>query len=217
MALKRKHTCFWTLGLCLLFNNLSKADIPTLPSIDNPKFKQEFIDRHNEMRSQVKPPAANMNYLTWDKELAKLAKYWAKQCKFSHNPCTETRYRCIEKYETVGENIYLGGIKVTPSQVVSGWYNESAYYDFDLNKCSKTCGHFIQLVWAKTYKVGCAVVNCPHLLGRSAALYVCNYTPGGNIPGKMPYIKGEPCTQCDFNDCINNLCSKQKRKDSIRQ
>ncbi|XP_050995664.1 GLIPR1-like protein 1 [Acomys russatus] len=208
MALKKKLSCLWILTLCLAACRLSKAadEIPKVPSINNPKFIREFVDHHNELRGKVNPTAADMNSLSWDKALAEVARTWAKRCLFSHNPCTGKRYGCISGYDYLGENIYLGGINTVPRQVVYAWYNESKDYDFDNKTCSKTCGHYTQVVWAKSLKVGCAVANCPHLLGNSAGLFVCNYSPAGNYKDVNPYTKGKPCSMCGKDDCMDNLC-----------
>ncbi|KAK7811201.1 hypothetical protein U0070_019232 [Myodes glareolus] len=81
------------------------------------------------------------------------------------------------RYDFLGENMYLGERKSTPKQIISRWYNESEHYNFENRTCSKTCGHYTQVVWANSLKVGCAVADCPRILGRSAALFVCNYAP----------------------------------------
>ncbi|XP_040610820.1 GLIPR1-like protein 1 [Mesocricetus auratus] len=208
MALMKKLDCFWTLSLCLVASKLCKAllDVPKLPTIYDPKFIEECVDSHNEFRSKVKPSAADMNELIWDNELAKVAKSWSIQCKFFHNPCTKKRYACIEGHDFLGENVYVGEIQSTPKQIISSWYNESEHYNFENTTCSKICGHYTQMVWANTLTVGCAVSNCPNLLGHSAALFVCNYAPPGNEKNYSPYIKGEPCSLCKRDDCRNNLC-----------
>ncbi|XP_041910176.1 GLIPR1-like protein 1 [Arvicola amphibius] len=207
MALTKKLKCFWTLGLCLVVSKLSKLiKVPNLPTIYDPGFIQECVDCHNEMRGKVKPSAANMRYLHWDKDLARLAKSWTRKCKYSHNPCTAKRYSCTVDFDFIGENIYLGPINSTPKEVISLWYSERKYYNFEDMTCSKICGNYTQIVWANSFKVGCAVSSCPHLLGRSAALFVCNYAPAGNEKSTSPYIKGEFCSMCKAEDCISNLC-----------
>nr|XP_048274885.1 GLIPR1-like protein 1 [Myodes glareolus] len=179
MALTMKLKCFWTLGLCLVVSQLSKTlvKIPKLPTIHDPGFIRECVDSHNEMRGKVKPSAANMLYLNWDKELARLAKLWTRKCKYSHNPCIAKRYSCMVDYDFLGENLYLGPINSTPKEIISLWSSEQRYYNFENMTCSKSCDHYTQVVWANSVKVGCAVSSCPHLLGKSAALFVCNYTP----------------------------------------
>ncbi|XP_008841607.1 GLIPR1-like protein 1 [Nannospalax galili] len=209
MALKKKFSGLWALGLCLIASKPAKvaSELPKVPSIKDPRFIEECVSHHNEWRGKVNPPAANMKYMSWDKELARLARSWSTGCKFSHNPCITKRYACHDAFDFVGENIFLGGLKSSPKFVISSWYNESKYYNFDNLSCSKTCGHYTQVVWAKSHKVGCAVTNCPNLGGRATGLFICNYGPAGNYANTYPYIKGKPCSQCpDGSECLNNTC-----------
>ncbi|XP_028728902.1 GLIPR1-like protein 1 isoform X1 [Peromyscus leucopus] len=207
MVPMKKLNCFWTLCLWLLVSKLSKTLGKSLkvPSISDQKFIQEIVDSHNELRSKVNPPAANMNHLYWDKKLAKVAESWSKNCKFAHNPCINKRQGCIKDYDVLGENIFLGGVQTPPKRMISYWYNETQYYDFETMACSKVCGHYTQVVWANSLRIGCAISNCPNL-GSSTGLFVCNYSPPGNYRDTKPYIKGESCSKCPTSDCKDNLC-----------
>jgi len=49
----------------------------------------------------------------------------------------------------------------------------------------KVCGHYTQVVWSTTSRVGCARHECPALTYRLTI--VCDYGPGGNISGSRPY------------------------------
>ncbi len=58
------------------------------------------------------------------------------------------------------------------------------------NSCAagKQCGHYTQLVWRDTERVGCGVANCNNVDGFGAGnLWVCNYDPPGNYVGERPY------------------------------
>ena len=56
-------------------------------------------------------------------------------------------------------------------------------------------GHYTQLVWAETDKVGCGATS--YRDGKwFATLYTCNYGPGGNFIRGQMYADGEPCSQC---------------------
>ena len=44
------------------------------------------------------------------------------------------------------------------------------------------CGHYTQIVWETTQKVGCAKIQCDGF-----DLWVCNYDPPGNWVGEKPY------------------------------
>ncbi|MEQ2281632.1 hypothetical protein AMECASPLE_032434, partial [Ameca splendens] len=66
------------------------------------------------------------------------------------------------------------------------------------------------VVWASSYKVGCAVQLCPNgvknFTAREGAIFVCNYGPGGNVIGRRPYeTNGAPCSRCK-DSCVDRLC-----------
>lgn len=57
---------------------------------------------------------------------------------------------------------------------VDAWYNELSSYKFDNPGWSGATGHFTQLVWVSTTKVGCG------FNGRCGmATFVCQYSPAG--------------------------------------
>ncbi|KAM4883202.1 GLIPR1-like protein 1 [Thomomys bottae] len=203
MAL-RTFRCLWSFSFFLLVT--SKSDL--VPSITDSYFIDQYIKAHNDYRSKVKPPAADMQHMSWNADLARIAKEWSIKCKLEHNPCTTKPYQCFEDYEYVGENMWLGGISdFTPKAAVTFWHNESLYYDYDSLSCSQVCGHYTQIVWANTNKIGCAITICPNLGGTSIALFVCNYGPAGNFANKAPYIKGKSCSLCPKGEkCVRKLC-----------
>ncbi|XP_012623892.1 GLIPR1-like protein 1 isoform X2 [Microcebus murinus] len=207
MALRRALSCLWTLGLCL-----AAGKSPVIPSIADPHFIDSCLRAHNQWRGRVEPPAADMKFMSWDAGLAKMAKAWANKCIFQHNSCLDQSYGCYAAFEYVGENIWLGGTRIfTPNAAITSWYNETEFYDFDSLSCSKVCGHYTQLVWAKSSNVGCAATMCPNLGGPSTAIFVCNYGPAGNFANMPPYTRGEPCSLCSAKErCITKLCRLPK-------
>ncbi|XP_007125871.1 GLIPR1-like protein 1 [Physeter macrocephalus] len=209
MILGKKLSCLWTLGLCLV---ASKSP-PKVPSITNQTFIDEAVKAHNEARGRVQPTAASMKHMSWDEGLAKTAKAWANKCKFGHNPCLSKSHQCHPTFQFVGENIWLGALIIfTPKSAVDFWYNETEFYDFNHLSCSKTCGHYTQVVWANSYKVGCAITICPKLGRSDTAIFVCDYGPTGNYPNMPPYTNGTPCSMCEEGDtCIKKLCQNKER------
>jgi pathogenesis-related protein 1 len=136
---------------------------------------------HNAARAAVSP-AANpaIAPLTWSSEIAATAQAWADGCKFQHS---------AGKY---GENLYAsGGANTTPQDVVASWVGEAKDYDYAANSCSGVCGHYTQVVWRKSTKLGCGVTNCtknsPFAGFPNWQIWVCNYDPPGNFNGEKPY------------------------------
>ncbi|NWY56573.1 GLIP1 protein, partial [Chionis minor] len=185
-----------------------------LPDIEDAKFIDNCVRAHNKFRSKVNPPASNMFRMSWDSALAKTAKAWAKKCKFKHNIYLKIRGKVHPTFTPVGENIWTGTATIfSVDTAVSDWFNEFRSYDFNTNSCTDKCGHYTQVVWAESYKVGCAVHFCdtienfPGLV--RAAHFVCNYGPAGNYPRK-PYKAGRPCSECSNEKCVDKLCGKTK-------
>ncbi|XP_020824535.1 glioma pathogenesis-related protein 1 [Phascolarctos cinereus] len=191
----------------------------TLPNIENEAFIKECLDIHNKFRSQVNPKASNMLRMSWDTELAKTAKAWAKKCQFAHNVDLTNPKKLHPTFSSVGENIWVGSIGAfSEESAIKMWNDEVKNYNFQTQKCTHVCGHYTQVVWANSYKVGCAVQFCPKLTGTpisNGALFVCNYGPAGNYVYMRPYEEGKPCSACKEDTCINQLCANPNRDGDI--
>ncbi|NXP14029.1 GRPL2 protein, partial [Thinocorus orbignyianus] len=182
---------------------------PSFPSITDEVFMEECVRVHNELRRKVQPPASNMRYMTWDAALARTARAWANKCLFKHNIYLRKKHQCHPNFTSVGENIWVGSRHMfKAADAIKFWYSEVQFYTFADRKCTKACGHYTQVVWDYSYKVGCAVTLCKKVAGiRNAAKFVCNYSPGGNLP-RRPYKEGVPCSNCAKEDtCENKLCN----------
>ncbi|XP_031205526.1 glioma pathogenesis-related protein 1 [Mastomys coucha] len=177
----------------------------TLPDITNEDFIKECVQVHNQLRSKVNPRARNMLYMSWDPKLAQIAKAWAKSCEFKHNP--QLHLRIHPNFTALGENIWLGSLSIfSVSSAISAWYNEIENYDFSTWECTGICGHYTQVVWADSYKLGCAVQFCSR-----RANFICNYGPAGNYETR-PYKQGATCSDCPKdNKCLNRLCINPRR------
>ncbi|KAJ8373538.1 hypothetical protein SKAU_G00041180 [Synaphobranchus kaupii] len=210
------------LGLLVLIGLIARgrsAEEGKLPDITNQTFIGMCVKAHNSHRSSVNPTASDMRYMTWDEALAKSARAWARSCKFSHNPLLATPRKLHPDFHPVGENIWVGEpvSSFSAEKAVLKWYNEVTDFTYGTLTCNprKMCGHYTQVVWAKSYKVGCAVQICPNgvegFSRRKSALFVCNYGEAGNFKGVPPYTNGAACDQCGGGTCEKNLCRDSKR------
>lgn len=78
---------------------------------------------------------------------------------------------------------------------------------------SVVTGHYSQIIWADTNRVGCGFTSFRDNGTFETNLYVCNYGPAGNFVGLPSYKVGEPCSQCPANTACStrfpNLCGKE--------
>ena len=133
-----------------------------------------LVDAHNQWRARFKSPP-----VAWDGGLATHAQNWADQLaasgQFDHRPNNQ-----------FGENLFMGTTGAFPaSAVVDDWGSEQANYDIPSLMCAPgaVCGHFTQVVWSKTARVGCGKAT-----GADGNDYwVCNYDPAGNMQGESPF------------------------------
>ncbi|XP_019398739.1 PREDICTED: glioma pathogenesis-related protein 1-like [Crocodylus porosus] len=190
----------------------------TLPSITDSQFIEECVKVHNNFRASVNPRASNMFHMTWDPDLAKTAKAWAKKCLFKHNIYLKKKGQAHPTFNPVGENLWTGSLSLfSATAAITSWQSEVKYYSYTNNACSKVCGHYTQVVWDNSYKVGCAVHFCPKVEGfggTNAAHFICNYGPAGNY-GRKPYQTGRACSNCPGDICSDNLCENPERKKII--
>lgn len=86
---------------------------------------------------------------SWDPDLAKTAKGWARKCLFKHNIYLKQRGKVHPKFGTAGENIWTGSASAfTVKGALSSWFNEVEHYDYNTNKCTRVCGHYTQVGFA---------------------------------------------------------------------
>jgi pathogenesis-related protein 1 len=149
----------------------------TAPPPARDEFAAAILAEHNRVRASVRPaPRTALPPLVWDESLAALAREWADRCPRGHRP--RNRF---------GENIYWsGGTPATPEGAVRSWAEESANYDYESTVCTEdgrrnwaACGHYTQIVWRDTARVGCARKTA--CAGPFENVVVCNYDPPGNM------------------------------------
>ncbi|KAI1691639.1 cysteine-rich secretory protein family domain-containing protein [Ditylenchus destructor] len=134
------------------------------------------VSRSND--GETLPEAANMFKMKYSRKIEHVAQKWASKCtgKHSYNP----------KY---GENIaqfwpYANKKKVL-KESAHNWWAELKKFGMNRNlKFTETLdngntwediGHWSQMAWAKTIKIGCGVAKCPG--NPNSAFVVCNYSP----------------------------------------
>jgi hypothetical protein len=151
-----------------------------------------FVAAHNQARRGplVPPPSPALPPVTWDGVLADSVYNYAIKCQgtndlLSHNANRSTDYQALGGSGYVGENIYgTSATMVTPATAVALWMNEAPSYDYNSGEFG-SAGHYTQIVWRSSVRIGCAIVDCPALQYHNTV--ICDYAPGGNIVGEKPY------------------------------
>lgn len=146
----------------------------------NGNFDDRILAAHNRERA-----ALGIAPLDWDPALAadaaKWARYLAATGKFEH--------AAQNARQPQGENLWAGTKGYYSAEaMVDGWAREKRYYKpgrFPDNSTTgkwADVGHYTQLMWRDTGRVGCAVAT-----GAEEDVLVCRYSDAGNYVGEKPF------------------------------
>jgi len=146
--------------------------VPVVPVIEVTGARSA-LGYHNDFRAKHQVGA-----LSWDSTIEEAAMGWANYlaqdgCRLTHN-----------RDDPYGENLFAGPSDM--EEAVQGWYDEVEDYDFNNQGFSGSTGHFTQVVWKGTERLGCAISTCPEggpSPGRK--IYVCQYSPPGNVNNRF--------------------------------
>ncbi|CAG0907927.1 unnamed protein product, partial [Darwinula stevensoni] len=95
--------------------------------------------------------------LSLDKEMCKYSQAWAEQLA-QWNQLKHRQGAGRDEGKQYGENIFMygasGGAHIEPKDVVECWYNEIKNYNFNSGGWSGNTGHFTQVVWTTSSRLG---------------------------------------------------------------
>ncbi|XP_020917047.1 Golgi-associated plant pathogenesis-related protein 1-like [Exaiptasia diaphana] len=116
--------------------------------------------------------------LKWDSDLAATATSWAQRLASTD--------KLAHSKGNYGENIYFswGTNEGTCEEAVQSWYDEIKDYDFDNPGFSSQTGHFTQVVWKSSTKLGVGKATADAGGGYKKTYIVAQYTPPGNYEGQ---------------------------------
>lgn len=140
--------------------------------------------------------------LKWDLVIEKAANDWTRvlnqTCSLYHPSTVQDRNLYLnfdghfKGYQPFGQNLYLfmsstlTAATATDVQIASyykkavkSWFSECFNYPTN----NGTMGHYTQLVWRTTSRLGCSHTFCRRA-GMGAIIVACNYEPGGNVVGQ---------------------------------
>lgn len=134
---------------------------------------QDFLNAHNAARALV-----GVGPMTWDATVAAYA--------LSHTNSRIGNCSLIHSNGPYGENLAKGTGSFSGTAAVNLWVAEKADYTYATNTCAagKVCGHYTQVVWKNSVRLGCARVLCNNGLWW---FITCSYDPPGNYIGQKPY------------------------------
>ena len=146
--------------------------------LSGPDFEQAIVRMHDAERAAV-----GTDPITWDADLARDAAQWARHLAQVNDLVHWSEENDGDNGQ--GENLWMGtrghyGL----TRMVAGWSEEKrplarmASWEDDYHQV----GHYTQMVWSDTRKVGCAVAS-----NRENDILVCRYWPAGNVMGEQPY------------------------------
>ncbi|MFE9577331.1 CAP family protein [Nocardia sp. NPDC006044] len=131
----------------------------------------EALREHNAKRASHNTPALALN-----QTLTNVAQDWANTVahngQLSHKPNNQ-----------YGENLFGSpATTVTCTDAVDAWYAEIKNYDYNNPGYSGATGHFTQVVWKNTQRIGVGLAR-----GANSWTYVVvEYDPPGNYQGQFP-------------------------------
>ena len=148
-----------------------------------------MTEAHNRFRAMADTDVP-IPALVWDTDLAAVAQAYSEELARSGCGLTHSS-------NGYGENLYWQrGLSPNAADVVAGWHAEIACYDFGTfmgsDACDMACtsamnasgcGHYTQVVWRATRRLGCGMATC----SSGAEIWTCNYDPPGNYLGREPY------------------------------
>jgi pathogenesis-related protein 1 len=148
-----------------------------------------MTEAHNRFRAMAVTDTP-IPALVWDTDLAAVAQAYSEE--LANNGCG-----LMHSSNGYGENLYWQrGSSVTAGDVVASWHEEIECYTFGPfmrgDACnascvaamnSSGCGHYTQVVWRNTRRLGCGMATCSN----GAEIWTCNYDPPGNYLGQEAY------------------------------
>ncbi len=169
---------------------------------------QTAVNLHNSWRNALNQgnlagqPVPNpfIADMYWDASLAASAQEHSDKCVWQHS-------------NTGGENLYAHTGSGSISDAVNRWAGEYTSYSYSSNASidGEIVGHYTQVVWDDSLRVGCAKTLCSPIKNPDGSdlwtgtMYTCQYRNSGNVIGHKPYtISATPDVITNYTDANEN-------------
>jgi uncharacterized protein YkwD len=136
-----------------------------------------LLSAHNSARDDARQPR-----LAWSDELAQEAGEWAERLARDG----DLRHSPQDSRSDTGENLWMGSSGFyAPEAMIGAFIGEKGDFrpgifpDVSATGSWEDVGHYTQIIWPQTRKVGCALAQ-----GRRMDILVCRYWPAGNWMGR---------------------------------
>ena len=131
------------------------------------------MSTHNKYRAKHGSPP-----ITWSDEIARECQAWADKLAKSR----KLQHATKEERKGQGENIamFTGKFESAGEEATNMWYEEVKKYDFKKSGFKSGTGHFTQVVWKGSKKLGMARARTPD---ERETYVVARYDPAGNMLG----------------------------------
>ncbi|MEA3002518.1 MAG: hypothetical protein QOH81_1306 [Sphingomonadales bacterium] len=143
--------------------------------------ESRLLAAHNRERGEAGLPP-----LLWDESLAADAAPWAAHLA---RMGTLDHEEDADEANPEGENLWLGtNGHYSPEDMVGLWIAEKKHFrpgifpDNSRTGDYEDVGHYTQLMWRTTGRVGCALAK-----GTEDEILVCRYRQAGNVEGERPF------------------------------
>jgi len=164
------------LSLSLLILSASCAGVPDAAT------RAKLLALHNAERAEI-----GLASLTWSSSLASSAQKWA-------NNLAANGGLKHSGTKGVGENLAKASFRKNLIEFLFGmWSGEKKHFTNSkpFPYCSTTgnwadVAHYTQIIWSKTYAVGCGVANTT-----ASSVLVCQYKLAGNYRGNYVYLPSD--------------------------
>jgi len=151
-----------------------------ISSANSSAFAVSLVNLHNNARAVYRIPK-----LTWSNTLAATSQIYANKLARTNSNLIHSKNRVL-----TGENLAYGTKGAfTPTKLFNLWLAEKKYFirgrkfpNVSTTGSYKSVGHYTQIIWSTTKKVGCGMAN-----SKTRTYLVCQYQGPGNYIGRYVF------------------------------